>query len=135
MAALEISLRFAALLTLVGAVIGAYGLIAPRAIAGLSGQRTNPDETPFTALRGAFGGMLLMHAASFTALIEAPKIGSCLAAAVGAGWLGRSAGRAIASLLARRTPRRQMILLLTEAFVGIALWAPLWIYLDLIRNG
>jgi hypothetical protein len=135
MVALELSLRFAALLTLLGAVLGAYGMIAPRALAGLSGLETGPEGAPYPALRATFGGTLLMHAATFTALVEAPRIGSCLAAAVGAAWLGRSAGRAVSALLSRRTTRRQVVLLLAEAAAGVCLWAPLWNYIDLIRRG
>lgn len=135
MVVLELSLRFSALLTLLGAVLGAYGMIAPRALARLSGLEVGPEGAPFAALRATFGGTLLMHAATFTAIVEAPKIGSCLAAAVGATWLGRAAGRAVSALLTRRTSRRQIVLLMVEGAAGVCLWAPLWSYLSLIRRG
>jgi hypothetical protein len=67
--------------------------------------------------------------------VEAPRIGSCLAAAVGAAWLGAAAGRAVSAILSRRTSRRQIVLLGAEAVAGVCLWAPLWSYLGLIRRG
>jgi len=135
MVALELWLRLASLLSLLGALLGAYGLIAPRGIAQFFGLSLGPDAAPFTAVRAVFGGVLLMHAASFTALAQAPRIGSCIAAAAGAAWLGQSAGRAVAVLLVKGQSRHQISLLLVEGLVGMALWAPLWTYLKLIREG
>ena len=135
MATLELWLRLASLLTLLGALLGAYGLIAPRSAAKFAGLIVGPEQSPFAAVRAVCGGCLLMHAASFTALAEAPKIGSCLAAAAGAAWLGQAAGRAISSLLARSPNRRQLALLVVQGLIGLALWAPLWTYLKLIREG
>lgn len=135
MIALEFWLRIASLLTGVGALLGAYGLISPGAVAGFFGLKLAPDAEPHGAVRGLFGGVLLMNAASFTALAEAPKIGSCLAAAVGAAWLGQAAGRAVAALLERSVGGRQIGIILVEAAAGVGLWAPLWLYLKLIRQG
>jgi len=135
MIALEFWLRIASLLTGVGALLGAYGLISPASVAGFFGLKLAPDAEPHGAVRGIFGGVLLMHAASFTALAEAPKIGSCLAAAAGAAWLGQAAGRAVAALLERSVGGRQIAIVACEAAAGVGLWAPLWMYLRLIRHG
>ena len=135
MNALEFWLRIASLLTGVGALLGAYGLISPVSVAGFFGLKLAPGGEPHTAVRGIFGGVLLMHAASFTALAEEPKIGSCLAAAAGSAWLGQAAGRAVAALLHRSVRGRQFAIIAGEAAAGVGLWAPLWIYLRLIRHG
>ena len=135
MNALEFWLRVASLLTGVGALLGAYGLISPISVAAFFGLKLSPGGEPYTAVRGVFGGVLLMHAASFTALAEAPKIGSCLAAAAGSAWLGQAAGRAVAALLSRSVRGRQFAIIAAEVAAGVGLWAPLWIYLRLIRQG
>ena len=135
MIALEFWLRIASLLTGVGALLGAYGLINPSPVAGFFGLKLIADAQPHGAVRGIFGGVLLMHAVSFTALAEAPKIGSCLAAAAGAAWLGQAAGRAVAAMLERNVNGRQIAIIAGEAAAGVGMWAPLWIYLKLIRQG
>ena len=135
MVALELWLRLASLLTLLGALLGAYGLIAPRNAGQLAGLSLGLGAAPYAPVRAVCGGILLMNAVTFTALAEAPRIGSCLAAAVGAAWLGQAAGRAVSSLLSRSPNRRQIALLLGEGVVGLALWGPLWTYLRLIREG
>ena len=65
MVALELSLRLASLLTLLGALLGAYGLIAPRGAARLGGLPLGPGGEPYAPVRAVCGGVLLMHAVSF----------------------------------------------------------------------
>ena len=84
--------------------------------------------------RDEVGAYLLgSHGVTAAALWQAPKIGSCMAAALGAGWLGAAAAGLIALMAAPERPGRRAAAAAFRAAVGFALLAPLWGYVQLMR--
>ncbi len=129
---LALTLKLAILASGLGAFIGGYVLIHPEGAAGLTGADRSQGRG--TALRALGGALLLGHAATLATLAQAAPIGSCLAAGLGAGWFGAAAGRSIGAMVERGGPR-PLLRIGFEAAMGLLLWAPLWTYLRMIREG
>ena len=101
-----LALHLASLACALGALDGAYGLIAPRGAARGPGLELaeGASQSPLRALAGA---RMISHAATLAVIWTAPAIGACMAAALGAGWLGAAAGRAISFAVERRRARER----------------------------
>lgn len=115
-----------------GAFLGAYLMFHP---AGASVLGLAPAKIGATAgMRGLGGGLLLAHGVVLTALAQAPPIGACLAAGLGSGWFGATAGLAIGSIVDRRRTRLHLARMFAGLLLGVMLWAPLWAYLSFMRR-
>lgn len=126
MSGLEIALVLGGLAAFAGAVTGMLTLGGwDAADLGFS----PPSSQRLTV--GAY--LLASHAVTAAALWQAPKIGSCLAAGLGAGWLGAAAAGLIALMAAPERPGKRAAAAGFRALVGLALLAPLWGYVQLMR--
>ncbi|MBC6982587.1 hypothetical protein [Caulobacter sp. 17J80-11] len=126
MSGLEIALVLGGLAAFAGAAVGMLALggwdAADLGFSPPSGQRLTI---------GAY--LLASHAVTAATLWQAPKIGSCLAASLGAGWLGAAAAGLIALAAAPANPAKRARAAAFRAAMGLALLAPLWAYVQLIR--
>jgi predicted membrane channel-forming protein YqfA (hemolysin III family) len=87
-------------------------------------------------VRATYGGLFFVsHAGVALALIASPKIGACMAAALGLAWSGAALGRIVSMAIDRAANRFNLFATLFEGLMGIALATPLWAYLRLIYQG
>ena len=128
-----LALQLAIVACALGALDGAYGLIAPLAGAKRSGTEL-ADGASTASLRALSGARLASHAATLAVLTVFPTVGACMAAGLACGWLGASAGRALAILIERRRKSSDLLRVLGAAAMGVVLWTPLWLYLQLMRG-
>lgn len=116
-----------------GALDGAYGLISPKGAARGPGIELAPGAT-MAPLRALAGARLTGHAAAVAVLLSAPAVGACLAAALGSAWLGAAAGRGASILIERRRSPADLLRVAGATLMGVLTWAPLWLYLQALRN-
>lgn len=128
----NLALHVCALFCAFGALDGAYGMISPRGAARGPGLAVGEDIS-LTPLRAVCAARFASHAATLAVLWTAPAIGACFAAAVGCGWLGAAAGRAIAIVREHRHGRADLLRIAGTLLMGLVLWAPLWLYLKAIE--
>lgn len=84
--------------------------------------------------RLAIGAFLLSsHAIAAAGLWQLPTVGSCLAAALGAGWMGAAAAGLVAMMSQTDQIGLRMAHVVLRACVGLTLLAPLWAYVKLMR--
>jgi hypothetical protein len=114
----------------------AGALMGVLALTGVEILRPGEPDAPRQPLDVRYGVgafLLAAHVLTAAALLQAPKIGACLAASLGAGWMGAAAAGAVAlSVQQTRMGRRAATVALRTA-LGFALLSPLWAYLQLIH--
>jgi hypothetical protein len=77
--------------------------------------------------------ILASHAITAAALWQSPKIGACMAAALGAGWIGASVASLAGMAASERGFAKAAGAAALRAGLGAALLAPLWAYVQIIR--
>jgi hypothetical protein len=113
-----------------GALIGVLALTGVEVLRpAVEGAPRPPLDVRLTV--GAF--LLAAHALTAASLLQAPKIGACLAAALGAGWMGAAAAGAVVLTLRPDRIGRRAAAAALRAAMGFALLSPLWAYVQLIR--
>lgn len=131
--ALTLSLWIATAAAVVGALVGAWTLTQPETSLARAGLRSgDPRTVGLSAGRAVGGAALAAHALTAALLLQAPKIGACLAAALAAAWFGAAAGRTVSALRDGAGPVPYAALAL-ELVMSAALAAPLWLYARLLR--
>lgn len=128
------ALHVAALACLLGTLDGAYGLISPRGAARGPGIEL-AEGASLGALRALAGGRLAGHAVTLAILMTAPAVGACLAAALGSSWIGAALGRFFSALGDRRRGPADLLRIVGALGMGVATWAPLYLYLEAMRQG
>ncbi len=126
------ALHVCALACLLGALDGAYGLIAPRGAARGPGIEL-AEGAALAPLRALAGGRLVGNATTLAVLMTAPAVGACLAAALGSAWLGAAVGRAVSIVLERRRAPGDPLRVAGATLLGVATWAPLYLYLQALK--
>lgn len=122
--ALKLALACAGVAAFLGGCVGALMIAAARRGAASGVLAAGP----------AAGGFVLgAHAAAVAALWDAPTIGACLAAALGAGWVGAAAAALTNALLVRPFRPRRAGAALAMAVLGAAHLFPLWVYVAIMR--
>jgi hypothetical protein len=100
----------------------------------LSGAASPGDPIPPLERRLAVGAFLLSsHAIAAAALWKLPSVGACIAAGLGAGWMGAAAAGMVGMLSRPEHIASKMAHIATRAAVGVALLAPLWAYMRLMQ--
>ena len=132
--ALQASLIAGGMASFVGALAGVM-IIGGRLPTALSVGWSTPDAPlpPLDQRLNVGGFLLAAHAITAAALWQAPTLGSCFAAGLGAGWIGAAAAGLVG--LMGRTDRlnHRVASVVFGAMVGFALMAPLWAYVQVMR--
>lgn len=115
-----------------GALVGAYLLTQPAAALQRVGV-TTPGSWATAEARGFGGGLLAAHALTAATLMQAPRFGACFAAALAALWWGAAFGKLISLLRDRPRSRAAAVTLALDSAMALALAAPLWAYLRILR--
>lgn len=132
MDALKISLVAGAVGALAGVMAGALAMLGTD-LSGAPAQEAQPPA-PLDRRLGVGAFLLSSHAIAAAALWQLPTVGSCIAAGLGAGWMGAAAAGLIGMLsqpgggLGMRAAQ-----VLFRAAIGVALLAPLWAYMKILQ--
>jgi len=133
MIGLQASLIAGAVGALAGIMAGALAMLGT----DLSGGGPRDEAPPMAPLdrRLAVGAFLLAaHAIAAAAIWQLPTIGACIAAGLGAGWMGAAAA-GVVGLFSQPGPGAGMrvVHVLVRAAIGAAMLAPLWAYMKLMQ--
>lgn len=130
---LEQALKAALLAGALAAVAGAFA--GALLLGGMDLLRLAPKgERPSQATRVQVGTFLLTaHVVAAATLWVVPQVGSCVAAALGSGWIGAAAGSFVLLASAERDLLRRLLAGLLQGALGVALWSPLWTFLKIMR--
>jgi len=127
---LHASLIAGAVGALAGVFAGGLALLGT----DLSGASQPGDPIAPLDRRLAVGAFLLSsHAIAAAALWQLPQVGSCIAAGLGAGWMGTAAAGLVGMLSSPDRLGQRFAHIATRVLVGIALLAPLWAYMRLMQ--
>ncbi len=100
----------------------------------LSGSSHPGDPIAPLDRRLAVGAFLLSsHAIAAAALWQLPTVGSCIAAGLGAGWMGTAAAGLVGMLSSPDRIGARLAHIASRTAVGVALLAPLWAYMKLMQ--
>lgn len=137
MTTLHLSLLLALIACLIGGGLGLLALTRPTRVLNMVGlSLTEGVAHSLSEVRATYGGLFFVsHAGVALALVASPKIGACMAAALGLAWSGAALGRVVSMALDRALKRFNIFATLFEGLMGIALATPLWAYLRLIYQG
>jgi hypothetical protein len=130
MTSLEISILAGGVAAFAGALTGVMALSGAMTPDLSGGQGKASLDGRLTL--GSY--LLASHAITAAALWQAPTIGSCLAASLGAGWLGAAAASLIAMMSQPDRPVRRIAHTAFRAAVGFALVSPLWSYVEIMKR-
>lgn len=84
--------------------------------------------------RLAVGAYLLSsHVIAAAAIWQMPTVGSCIAAGLGAGWMGAAAAGMVGMMSQADRIGARMAHIMIRAAIGIALLAPLWAYVRIMQ--
>lgn len=131
MSGLEWSLIAGGLGAFAGAMAGVL-VISGSAVGELE-PGTPPAPLDRRLSMGAF--LLSSHAIAAAGLWQLPTVGSCLAAGLGAGWMGAAAAGLVGMLTQTDRIGLRMAHIVLRACVGVTLLAPLWAYVKLLSIG
>lgn len=127
---LEQALRTALFAGAAAAVAGAFA--GALLLGGLDLLRTGARHAPTLRIQvGTF--LLAAHVVAAATLWVVPQVGSCVAAALGSGWIGAAAGNLVLLAAAERGLLARLIAGLVQAGMGLALWAPLWAFIRVMK--
>lgn len=134
---LHLSLLLAVIACLIGGGLGVLALTRPARVLKMVGLSLTEGVThSLSEVRATYGGLFFVsHAGVAVALVSSPKIGACMAAALGLAWSGAALGRIVSMVIDRAANRFNLFATLFEGLMGIALATPLWAYLRLIYQG
>lgn len=122
--------------SLVAGGLGAFagGMAGMLTIGGSDLASLEPGAPPAPLERRLAAGAFLLssHAIAAAGLWQLPTVGSCLAASLGAGWMGAAAAGLVAMLTRTDRIGLRMAHIALRACVGITLLAPLWAYVKLL---
>jgi hypothetical protein len=129
--ALEVALLAGGIAAFAGAMTGAMILGGQIRLSSPDASQEPPLPLDTRLAMGAF--LLASHAIAAASLWQVPTIGACLAAGLGTGWIGAAAA-ALVGLMTRPQPfKRRLAGAAFRAAVGLALVAPLWGYVTIMR--
>ena len=131
---LHLCLFLAVIACLIGGGLGVLALTRPARVLKMVGLSLTEGVThSLSEVRATYGGLFFVsHAGVAVALVSSPKIGACMAAALGLAWSGAALGRVVSMALDRAANRFNLFATLFEGLMGSALATPLWAYLRLI---
>jgi hypothetical protein len=134
---LHLCLLLAVIACLIGAGLGVLALVRPLQVLKMVGlSLTQGVGHSLSEVRATYGGLFFVsHSGVAMALAVSPKIGACMAAALGLAWSGAALGRVVSMALDKAVNRFNITATLFEGLMGIALATPLWAYLRLIYQG
>ena len=137
MTTLHLSLLLAVMACLIGGGLGLLALLRPARVLKMVGLSLSEGLShSVSEVRATYGGLFFVsHTGVAMALAVSPKIGACMAAALGLAWSGAALGRVVSMALDRAVNRFNIFATLFEGLMGIALATPLWAYLRLIYQG
>lgn len=137
MTTLHLCLLLAVIACLIGAGLGVLALARPARVLKMVGLSLSEGVGhSLSEVRATYGGLFFVsHAGVAVALAASPKIGACMAAALGLAWSGAALGRVVSMALDRAINRFNIFATLFEGLMGISLATPLWAYLHLIYQG
>ena len=137
MTTLHLCLLLAVIACLIGAGLGVLALVRPLQVLKMVGlSLTQGVGHSLSEVRATYGGLFFVsHSGVAMALAVSPKIGACMAAALGLAWSGAALGRVVSMALDKAVNRFNITATLFEGLMGIALATPLWAYLRLIYQG
>jgi hypothetical protein len=119
-----------------GAAAFAGALVGVLALSGkLSLEAKTPGAPhPTMESRLSLGSFLLAsHALAAATLWQAPTVGACMAAALGAGWIASAAAGLVVLMSKTDRVSRRSLAIALRAAVGFALLSPLWAYVQVMR--
>lgn len=130
---LEQALKTALLAGALAAVAGAFA--GALLLAGSDLLRLGPKGERLSQTTRVQVGTFLMtaHVVATATLWVVPQVGSCVAAALGSGWIGAAAGSFLLLAGAERDLLRRLLAGVVQAALGVALWSPLWAFLKVMR--
>lgn len=129
---LKISLIAGAVAALAGIMAGALAMLGTDLSGAAPGEGDPPAPLDQRLGVGAF--LLSSHAITAAALWQLPTVGSCIAAGLGAGWMGAAAAGLI-GMLSQPTGNLGMraVHVVVRAAIGVALLSPLWAYVKIMQ--
>jgi hypothetical protein len=126
---LQASLVAGAIGSLAGLMAGGLALLGT----DLSGSAEPQPIAPLDR-RLAVGAFLLSsHAIAAAALWQLPTVGSCIAAGLGAGWMGAAAAGLVGMLTQPERIGVRMAHIALRAVIAVGLLAPLWAYIRVMQ--
>jgi hypothetical protein len=133
---LHFSLFLAVISCLMGAGLGALALLRPAKILLMVGLSLRQGVShSISEVRATYGGLFFVsHSGTALALALSPKIGACMAAALGLAWSGAAFGRVVSMISDRLVTRHNIGATAFEALMGLTLATPLWAYMRLIHQ-
>ena len=135
MTTLHMSLFLAVIACLMGAGLGALALLRPGRVLTMVGLSLREGVAhSVSEVRATYGGLFFVsHSGTALALALSPKIGACMAAALGLAWSGAAFGRVVSMITDRTVNRFNLGATAFEAVMGLTLATPLWAYMRLIH--
>ncbi len=94
-------------------------------------RETQPEPLDRRLSTGAF--LLASHAIAAAAVWQVPTVGACIAAGLGAGWMGGAAAGLVGMMTQADRIGLRMLHIAARAGVGLALLAPLWAYVRIMN--
>jgi hypothetical protein len=131
---LHLSLFLAVVACLIGGGLGALALVRPARVLKMVGlSLTEGVGYSLSEVRATYGGLFFVsHGGVALVLATSPKIGACMAAALGLAWSGAALGRLFSMAADKAVNRFNVGATVFEGLMGVALVTPLWAYLRLI---
>jgi hypothetical protein len=118
----------------VGALAGVFSGCLALLGTDLTGAGQESEATAPLDRRLAIGAFLLSaHAIAAAAIWQLPQIGACIAAGLGAGWMGASAAGLVGLLSQPQRIWMRAAHIVVRLCIGAALLAPLWAYTRLMQ--
>jgi len=122
-------------MTLIAGGLGAFagGMAGVLTLSGtdLTGAGGEPAPLDRRLALGAY--LLASHAVAAGALWQVPTVGSCIAAGLGAGWLGAAAAGLIALLNKPGRTTWRLAQIAGRLAIGLTMLAPLWAYVKIMQ--
>lgn len=128
---LKLALIAGAISSLAGVMAGGLALLGTDLTGAAANERAEPAPLDRRLAVGAF--LLSSHAIAAAALWQLPTVGSCIAAGLGAGWMGAAAAGLVGMLSQPERIVVRMAHIAVRAAVGVGLLAPLWAYIRLMQ--
>lgn len=129
---LKLSLVAGAVGALAGVMAGALAMLGTD-LSGAGPHEAHPPA-PLDRRLGIGAFLLSSHAIAAAALWQLPTVGSCIAAGLGAGWLGAAAAGLIGMLSQPGgSLGMRAVHVFMRAGIGVALLAPLWAYMKILQ--
>ncbi len=109
------------------------GILALNGSLGLAPRAQGAPLPPLEARWGLGAFLLASHAVVAAALWQAPTVGACMGASLGAGWIAAAAAGLVALMFNPDQAPRRGLAIAFRAAMGFALFAPLWAYIQVMK--